>query len=109
MKFAFLILVRHAKTVSHEDGTYELILHADFDKTFCTKEDAVWISVYCDSPDSYSYSFDGVDRKVADEEFTADEDFIIDYFLSKSNLILEEADMLEIELDEEVRYHWGLS
>lgn len=105
--------LKHEKTEELEEGSYELILKGNFEQELksiynISNNDDIWISVHCSSPGSYSYSFDGINKDLSEEEFSLEEEESIDYFLSKTNLILEEADNLDIEPDDETIYHWGL-
>lgn len=105
--------LKHEKTEVLEQGSYELILKGNFEQELksiynISNNDDIWISVHCSSPGSYSYSFDGTNIDLSEEEFSLEEEESIDYFLSKTNLILEEAENLDIEPDDETIYHWGL-
>ncbi|MCK2000175.1 hypothetical protein MZM54_02090 [[Brevibacterium] frigoritolerans] len=105
--------LEHEKTEALEEGSYELILKGNFDQELkstynISNNDDIWISVHCSSPGSYFYSFDGINKDLSEEEFSLEEEESIDYFLSKTNLILEEAENLDIEPDDETIYHWGL-
>lgn len=103
--------LKHKETIKKDGSAYEIILSAEFEEAFIKENsqgEEIWVVVYCDSPGDYSYSLGGKNEDIDDIELNEDEEMLLNLYILKTNLVLEESERLGIELYEDDKYHWGL-
>lgn len=106
--------LEHKETLKQEENAFEIILSAMFDDKFKKKYlkeegEELWLRVYCNSPGDYSYLFGGENENIVELELNQDEKMLLNLYILETNLVLDESERLGIELDENDKYHWGIS